>query len=80
MNNKKLVALAMTAMMSVSLFAGCSDNSNKENGNNSTTASTTSTEQETSKNPSASTTDNAYGLRDNTKDGTILPIVDWAEQ
>lgn len=79
MNNKKLLALAMTAVMSMSLFAGCSDNSKKESGNNSTTASsTTSTEQETIKNPSASAADNAYGLRDNTKDGTILHCFAWS--
>ncbi|MBQ5851282.1 MAG: hypothetical protein IIW54_10810, partial [Lachnospiraceae bacterium] len=64
----------MSAMMAISLFAGCGDNSKKENGNN----STTSTEQETTNNPTANTTDNAYGLRENTEDGTILHCFAWS--
>ena len=77
MNKKRFVAFTMTAMMGLSLFAGCSDSSKNENGNNSTTP-TTSTEQDTTKNPSASKTDNAYGLRDNTKDGAILHCFAWS--
>ena len=75
MKKKKLVALTMTAIMGISLFAGCSDNSKNGNGDNSTTAST---EQDTSKNPTAIPTDNAYGLRENTEDGTILHCFAWS--
>ena len=75
MKKKKIVALTMSAMMGISLFAGCGDNSKKENGNNSTTAST---EQNNTNNPTANTTDNAYGLRENTEDGTILHCFAWS--
>ena len=75
MKKKKIVALTMSAMMAISLFAGCGDNSKKENGNNSTTAST---EQNNTNNPTANATDNAYGLRENTEDGTILHCFAWS--
>ena len=74
MKKKRLVAFTMAAMMGISLFAGCGDKSKKENGNN----STTSTEQDYSNNPTATPTDNAYGLRDNTADGAILHCFAWS--
>ena len=72
MKKKKIVAYTMAAMMAMSLFAGCSDKKNQENSNN------TSTNQDNSKNPTATPTDNIYGLRDNTEDGAILHCFAWS--
>ena len=68
MRKKKLLALGMAAIMSVSLFAGCNDDSSQNN--NETTNN--------SSGPSATLSDNPYGLRDNTADGTILHCFSWS--
>lgn len=67
MRKNKLLALALTAVMTATALAGCSgkdDSSETTNGSNN--------------NPSAEATDNAYGLRDKTEDGTILHCFSWS--
>lgn len=67
LRKNKLLALALTAVMATSIFSGCSG---KEDSNETT--------ENTTKGPSVEVTDNAYGLRDNTEDGTILHCFSWS--
>ena len=73
MKKTKFLALGMVVIMSVSLFAGCT----KTDGNSTDTSNST-TNNNSSSGPSAIATDNPYGLRDNTEDGTILHCFSWS--
>ena len=70
MRKRGLLAIAMSVVMSASLIMGCGVNVENE------TTTTANNSQSGGKSPIA--TENKYGLRDNTKDGTILHCFSWS--
>lgn len=73
MKMKQLLSLGIAVILSISVFAGCSTDSEKNNDTSSEFANNSSTPG-----PSAIATDNPYGLRDNTEDGAILHCFSWS--